>query len=311
MPTDTVVKLDQLLAGAPLGASGRAPTPQAVAQAAEWQFMVRSLYLAAGSPPVAGFTESQVDKILWGELPADPSFFAALLRVLTRPPRDKRGELEPSAATSDSVTRVYVPRFVPQGSSTSQGTRYVQPLGRTPVAGMPTEVSRGFTPPNPDAFTTVADFVRGMQDLRAWAKLSLRELQERARKPARGAEPAVWLPRSTLSDNLRRDKLPKRGVVQAYVAACGLPESAQSPWLDAYERLTNPHRLHDQQLAARVIKAMAAARIPPNLLKLANELGISPALMHDTIEALGGFNALWNRMRQDEHAETNVEFYTN
>ena len=70
--------------------------------------------------------------------------------------------------------------------------------------------------------------------------------------------------------------------------------------------------LIDQQLAARITKAMAASRIPPNPLKLANELGISPALMHDTIEALGGFNALWSRMRQDQDAESpeTLEFYT-
>jgi hypothetical protein len=71
--------------------------------------------------------------------------------------------------------------------------------------------------------------------------------------------------------------------------------------------------LIDQQLAARITKAMAASRIPPNLLKLANDLGISPALMQDTIDAMGGFNALWSQVRQDQDAETpeaNLEFYT-
>jgi len=67
--------------------------------------------------------------------------------------------------------------------------------------------------------------------------------------------------------------------------------------------------LLDQRLADRITKAMAAAaaantQTQPNLLKLANELGISPGLMHDTIEALGGFNALWSRVRQDQDAET-------
>jgi hypothetical protein len=69
----------------------------------------------------------------------------------------------------------------------------------------------------------------------------------------------------------------------------------------------------DQQLAGRITKAMAAARIPPNPIKLANELGISPALMQDTLDALGGFDALWSRLRQDQDAEapeTSVEFYT-
>jgi hypothetical protein len=61
--------------------------------------------------------------------------------------------------------------------------------------------------------------------------------------------------------------------------------------------------LLDPRLGDRITKAMAAASTPPNPLKLANELGISPALMHDTIEALGGFNALWSRVRQDQEAE--------
>jgi hypothetical protein len=74
-----------------------------------------------------------------------------------------------------------------------------------------------------------------------------------------------------------------------------------------------PTPMIDQQLAARITKAMAAARIPPNPIKLANELGISPALMQDTLDALGGFDALWSRLRQDQDAEapeTSVEFYT-
>ena len=64
-----------------------------------------------------------------------------------------------------------------------------------------------------------------------------------------------------------------------------------------------PAPVIDHQLAARITKALADARTTPNLLKLANELGISPALMHDTIEAMGGYNALVNRLRQDKDAE--------
>ena len=69
----------------------------------------------------------------------------------------------------------------------------------------------------------------------------------------------------------------------------------------------------DQQIAARITKAMAAARIPPNPIKLANELGISPALMKDTLDALGGFDSLWSRLRQDQDAEApegSVEFFS-
>jgi hypothetical protein len=68
----------------------------------------------------------------------------------------------------------------------------------------------------------------------------------------------------------------------------------------------------DQQLANRIIRAIAASD-KPNLLKLANELGISIAHMQDTIDALGGFNAVWTRTRQDRDAETSdndVTYYT-
>lgn len=69
----------------------------------------------------------------------------------------------------------------------------------------------------------------------------------------------------------------------------------------------------DEQLAARITRAIAAAPGQPNLLKLANELGISPAHMQDTIEALGGFNAVWTRARQDRDAEgsdTDLAYYS-
>ena len=60
----------------------------------------------------------------------------------------------------------------------------------------------------------------------------------------------------------------------------------------------------DQQLAARITRAIAASPSQPNLLKLANELGISIAHMQDTIEELGGFNAVLTRARQDRDAES-------
>ena len=69
----------------------------------------------------------------------------------------------------------------------------------------------------------------------------------------------------------------------------------------------------DQQLAARITEAMAAARIPPNPIKLANQLGISPALIQDTLDALGGFDSLWSRLRREQDAatpEAGVEFYS-
>jgi hypothetical protein len=76
-----------------------------------------------------------------------------------------------------------------------------------------------------------------------------------------------------------------------------------------------PIRVQDEQLVNRINRAMtasASARIQPNLIKLARELGISPALMNDTIEAMGGFNAMWTRAQQDQAAENagpDLEYY--
>ena len=69
----------------------------------------------------------------------------------------------------------------------------------------------------------------------------------------------------------------------------------------------------DHDLADRITRAMANSPIPPNLLKLANEIGISPGAIHDTIDALGGYNAVWSRVRQDrdaETADTDAAFYS-
>ena len=69
----------------------------------------------------------------------------------------------------------------------------------------------------------------------------------------------------------------------------------------------------DNELANRITNAIAASPKLPNLLKLANELGISITQMQDHIDALGGFNAVWNRVRQDqtaEHTDDDFAFYS-
>lgn len=68
-----------------------------------------------------------------------------------------------------------------------------------------------------------------------------------------------------------------------------------------------PSAVIDQQLANRITNAIAASPKLPNLLKLANELGISITMMQDTIDALGGFNAVWNRVRQDRATESTAD----
>jgi hypothetical protein len=74
-----------------------------------------------------------------------------------------------------------------------------------------------------------------------------------------------------------------------------------------------PVRIEDQQLVNRIMKAMANSRSTnPNMLKLASEVGISIVEMQDVIEKLGGFNVLWNKVRQDQEAEStgsDLEYY--
>jgi hypothetical protein len=66
----------------------------------------------------------------------------------------------------------------------------------------------------------------------------------------------------------------------------------------------------DHHLANRITNAIAASPKLPNLLKLANELGISITSMQDTLDALGGFNAVWNRIQQDRETESNGDDLT-
>ena len=224
-----------------------ASTPQAVAQAGEWRFMVRALYVAAGSPSVPGFTESQVDQVLWGELPAEPGFLAALLRVLSVQGRpqgmtDVADEQvgEPDPETDSALQQVINNLF----DSTALGGPFFQRsraternTARNLGYVIPDPAPRGFAPPDPEGFGTVSEFLQGLRDLRAWARLSMRDIEENTMKLAGEGEPVIWLPRATVSDMLRRERLPKRPQVRAYVAACGLTQPVQVRWLAAYDRL--------------------------------------------------------------------------
>lgn len=222
--------------------------------------MLRSRqYLGAGSPPIPGFTEAQIDQILWGELPADPEFFSALLRVLCGKPGHGRAAEEDIAVSAlDDAAESFRNLL---NVMRDEGTRYSQSGGTLSLKAMqyagdsgslyrvPPE--RGFTPPNPETFANITDFVKGMDDLRAWAKASLRDLETRSRERAEQGAEEIWLSRSTISDALRRtDRLPRREVAQSYVAACGLPVPAQARWLIVYDTLNVPARTRRLQAAA-------------------------------------------------------------
>src|SRR5690606_35030395 len=77
-------------------------------------------------------------------------------------------------------------------------------------------------PPDPRAARSTVEFVRRLGDLRRWAgQPSLRQLSRYAADAAgAGVIGIEALPVSTASRMLRRDRLPRMGLVRSYVAAC-------------------------------------------------------------------------------------------
>jgi transcriptional regulator with XRE-family HTH domain len=79
----------------------------------------------------------------------------------------------------------------------------------------------------PGPASTPAEFVEQMRLLRAWAgNPSLRQLGRRSGVPA-----------STLYDVLRRDRLPRRALLRAFLLACEVPEDGQREWEAAWVTL--------------------------------------------------------------------------
>lgn len=85
--------------------------------------------------------------------------------------------------------------------------------------------------PAPGALASAAEFIRLMNQLRAWAGMpSLAELNRRA-----GGH--NLLPPATLSDVLRRQRLPRLELVLAYVRACGVNGEQAAAWEQAWAAL--------------------------------------------------------------------------
>ncbi|MBR7836726.1 hypothetical protein KDL01_25825 [Actinospica durhamensis] len=220
--------------------------PAAVLQAAEWRYLVRMLYMEAGSPEVPGYPRHLVQEVLWGSAYAGAGFFEAMLTTLSRSPAHRNirllrravpGELglarphseEPAIVVSqDGILRVRPTVPVEAGAA----------LG--PKQEAPTRAKHGYTPPNPGQIESVPAFVEALRLLLTWSGMKLRELEEQSKlMPDSGADGrAVWLARSTVSDMFRRKgKLPKAEMVRALTAVCGLTAADQERWLQARARL--------------------------------------------------------------------------
>ena len=97
--------------------------------------------------------------------------------------------------------------------------------GREPPGQPPAD------PPDPSAVVSTADLIGLLNLLRQWADSpSLAELSRRA------GEYGV-LPPSTVSDMLRKQRLPRLELMLTFVRACGLEEDQTAAWQAAWDRV--------------------------------------------------------------------------
>ncbi|MBA9005740.1 XRE family transcriptional regulator [Thermomonospora cellulosilytica] len=87
------------------------------------------------------------------------------------------------------------------------------------------EMMAGEDIPVPERANTVAEFVGEMRRLRSWSGLTFRQLESRA------AAMGDVLPRSTLVEALKRDRLPREELLAAFVRACGAEPDTVAQWL--------------------------------------------------------------------------------
>ncbi|NAS25684.1 hypothetical protein GT755_28860 [Herbidospora sp. NEAU-GS84] len=87
------------------------------------------------------------------------------------------------------------------------------------------------SPPDPAAARTEVEFVDLLRRLKAWSGRSYRDIQHHAQRAGR------HLPYSTAAGMLKRETLPRRETVTAFVLGCGLDEQTAAAWDAARTRL--------------------------------------------------------------------------
>ena len=119
--------------------------------------------------------------------------------------------------------------------------------GQEPPARPPSD------PPDPADATSAADLVGMLKQLRQWADSpSLAELNRRAG--------GYNLPKSTVSDMLRSQRLPPLERMLTFVRACGLDDDRAAAWQAARERIKA--RENDPPAAAAQPAGSQAAQVP-------------------------------------------------
>jgi hypothetical protein len=111
---------------------------------------------------------------------------------------------------------------------------------------------------DPSEARSAAEYVQAMRRLRASAgQPSLRELSRKA-----NANTAGSLPVSTLSDALRKDRLPPWRVVDAFLTVCGVSPRHVARWRTTWERLAVPNgQAGDPGAQASVKPAIEPAKV--------------------------------------------------
>lgn len=97
---------------------------------------------------------------------------------------------------------------------------------------MSTDAS-SFDMPRPDRVNTPAEFIAAMRALRAWAKLTYRQIEDRAR------EAGDKLPHSTIATALSRNRIPRESTIASFVRACGGDRKDVEAWIAARKRINS------------------------------------------------------------------------
>ena len=98
--------------------------------------------------------------------------------------------------------------------------------------GMSTDAS-SLDMPRPDRVNTPAEFIAAMRALRAWAQLTYRQIEDRARQAG------DKLPHSTIATALSRNRIPRESTIASFVRACGGDRKDVEAWLAARKRINS------------------------------------------------------------------------
>ncbi|HZM75479.1 MAG TPA: hypothetical protein VFC19_07115 [Candidatus Limnocylindrales bacterium] len=109
---------------------------------------------------------------------------------------------------------------------------------------MSTDAS-SFDMPRPDRVNTPAEFMAAMRALRAWAKLTYRQIEDRA------LQAGDKLPHSTIATALSRNRIPRESTIASFVRACGGDRKDVEAWLAARKRINSEDKA-DTNLAYAV-----------------------------------------------------------